>query len=409
MPVPGIAANPTKGVLSGNLLFLLVGLAALGSLATNIILPAFTQMGAVLGASERELALTLSSFFFVFALGQLVVGPLSDRFGRKSLVLVGLVTFVAGSIACAFASTLGFMIAGRVLQALGACATSVLARAIARDLFDGEALGKALALIMMAMAAAPGFSPLIGNTITTYLGWRFIFLFVAGFAIALAVHYHRGIAETHPADRRTHLTLSGVASVYRALATDRRFILPALSVSLVLGGLYTFFATAPSIFAHELGLTGFQLAVFFAATVIIPFAAGYLAPRLAHRWGQPATAMAGLVSTVFGSVSMLASAGVPELSTITMSLALFLFGMGLVNPLGTAISLQPFGERAGSASALLGFLQMGCAAIGSAMGSILPFSPTIALAVTITANSLLASLVFVPVFMSQLRTKAPAP
>jgi DHA1 family bicyclomycin/chloramphenicol resistance-like MFS transporter len=92
-----------------------------------------------------------------------------------------------------------------------------------------------------------------------------------------------------------------------------------------------------------------------------------------------------------------------------MSLALFLFGMGLVNPLGTAISLQPFGERAGSASALLGFLQMGCAAIGSAMGSILPFSPTIALAVTITANSLLASLVFVPVFMSQLRTKAPAP
>ena len=409
MSTPVITINLTKRALTGSLLFLLVGLAALGSLATNIILPAFTQMGAVLGASERELAPTLSSFFFVFAFGQLFVGPLSDRFGRKPLVLFGLATFVMGSVACMFASTLGFMVAGRVLQALGACATSVLARAIARDLFDGEALGKALALIMMAMAAAPGFSPLIGNAITTFLGWRFIFLFVSAFAIVLAVHYQKSIAETHPADRRTSLTLSGVASVYRGLVTDRRFVLPALSVSLVLGGLYAFFATAPSIFARELGLTGFQLAVFFAATVVIPFAAGYLAPRMAHRWGQPAIAMAGLVSTVLGSLSMLAFANVPQLATITMSLALFLFGMGLVNPLGTAISLHPFGEQAGSASALLGFLQMGCAAIGSAMGSILPFSPTISLAVTIAVGSLLAFLVFVPVAASQFRTEAAAP
>lgn len=402
-------ANLTKRALTGSLLFLLVGLAALGSLATNIILPAFSQMGAVLNASERQLALTLSSFFFVFAFGQLFVGPLSDRFGRKSLVLTGLATFVAGSIVCASANTLEFMIAGRVLQALGACATSVLSRAIARDLFDGEALGKALAMIMMAMAAAPGFSPLIGNALASYLGWRFIFIFVGAFAIVLAVHYQRSIAETHPADRRTSLTLSGVATIYRGLATDRRFVLPALSVSLVLGGLYTFFATAPAIFAHELGLTGFQLAVFFAATVIVPFAAGYLAPRMAHRWGQPAIAMVGLVSTVLGSLSMLAFAEVPELSTITISLALFLFGMGLVNPLGTAISLHPFGEQAGSASALLGFFQMGCAAVGSTLGSILPFTPTIALAAVLSSGSILAFLAFVPVVISRSRAKAFAP
>ncbi len=401
--------NPAKRTLTAGLLFLLVGLAALGSLATNIILPAFTQIGGVFSASERELALTLSSFFFFFAFGQLFVGPLSDRFGRKSLVLIGLGTFVVGSIVCASADTLEFMIVGRVLQALGACATSVLSRAIARDLFDGEALGKTLALIMMAMAAAPGFSPLVGTALATYLGWRFIFVFVGAFAAALAVHYWTSIEETHPENRRTALTIAGVAAIYRALATDRRFILPALSVSLVVGGLYTFFATAPSIFAHELGLTGFQLALFFAATVIVPFAAGYLAPVMAHRWGQSATAMLGLVSAVIGSLSMLAFAGVPQLTTITASLALFLFGMGLVNPLGTAIALHPFGEQAGSASALLGFLQMGCAAIGSALGSVLPFSPTIALAVIVTAGSMLALLAFVPIFVSQSRTRAFAP
>src|SRR5438034_9608541 len=125
--------------LTGGILFLLAGLAALGALATNIILPAFPRIGASLGVSSQELGLTLSSFFVAFALGQLLVGPFSDRFGRKWLVLGGLVVFAAGSVLCAFADTLPFLVLGRVIQALGACAASVLSRAIARDLFEGEA------------------------------------------------------------------------------------------------------------------------------------------------------------------------------------------------------------------------------------------------------------------------------
>ncbi len=214
--------------LTGSLLFLLAGLAALGALATNIILPAFPRIGASLGVSPRELGLTLSSFFIAFAVGQLAVGPLSDRFGRKWLVLGGLGVFAAGSMVCAFADSLLMLVIGRVVQALGACAASVLSRAIARDLFDGDALARALALTMIAGAAAPGFSPLLGSALDSLLGWRITFLVVAVFGVLLALHYATSAGETHPADRRAALTASAVGSAYGRLAADRRFLLPAL-------------------------------------------------------------------------------------------------------------------------------------------------------------------------------------
>jgi DHA1 family bicyclomycin/chloramphenicol resistance-like MFS transporter len=131
---------PSERRLTGGILFLLAGLAALGALATNIILPAFPRIGTGLGVSSPELGLTLSSFFVAFAFGQVLAGLLSDRIGRRWLVLGGLAVFAAGSVVCAFADTLSFLVFGRVIQALGACAASVLSRAIARDLFEGEAL-----------------------------------------------------------------------------------------------------------------------------------------------------------------------------------------------------------------------------------------------------------------------------
>ncbi|MBT9473792.1 MAG: multidrug effflux MFS transporter [Phenylobacterium sp.] len=392
--------------LTPGTLFLLAGLAALGSLATNIILPAFPQIGAELNVSPRDLALTLSSFFVAFAFGQLLVGPLSDRFGRKWLVLGGLATFVLGCLVCALASDISVLILGRIIQALGACAASVLSRAIARDLFDGEALARALALTMIAMAASPGFSPLIGSALGGLFGWQTIFVGVAAFAAVLAGCYWKMLGETHPVERRESLSLSAVGVAYARLASDPRFILPALAVSLVIGALYTFFAAAPAVLISVLGLTGLQLALYFAGTVVIVFAAGFLAPRLARRWSPVAAGALGLGFAVAGSALILAFAGAPDLVTITMGLTLFLFGMGLINPLGTAIALQPFGREAGMASALLGFLQMGCAAIGSTGASVLPMPPTLSLAAIMLGASLLAAAIFAPVGLRRLQVKA---
>ncbi len=385
-------SSPAEQRLTASVLFLLAALAALGALATNIILPAFQAMGQDLGVSVRELSATLTSFFLAFALGQLFVGPLSDRFGRRPLVLIGLAIFIIGSLVCVVASTLPQLIGGRVIQALGVCATSVLSRAIARDLFDGQELARALSLTMVAMAAAPGFSPLLGGAFSSWLGWRATFGFVGVLAVLLAIHYITTLGETHRADKRSAISVLAVLRTYQQLLVDRRFIAPALSVSLVIGALYAFFAMAPAILMTGFHFSPLQLGLFFASTVFVVFGAGLLAPRLAQRWGPIPVARAGIVIALAGSVALLI--GKEGIFFFSASLTVFLLGMGLINPLGTAIALQPFGRHAGAASALLGFLQMGCAALSISIAAALHFPAYISLGIILAANLTLSFLVF---------------
>ena len=380
--------------LTAGLLVLLAGLAAIGALSTNIILPSFPSIGVALNVPARDLGLTLSSFFIAFAIGQLFVGPLSDRYGRRWFVLGGLTVFIIGSAICGGAESFPMLIVGRIIQALGVCAASVLSRAIARDLFDGEALAKALSLTMVAMAAAPGFSPLLGSALDAQFGWRAAFVMVGASGAVLAAYYALSAGETHPPDRRSAASLSATMRAYRGLLADARFILPALAVSLIIGGLYAFFAAAPAILMLSLGLSALQLGLFFATTVFVVFAGGLLAPRLAHKWGARSIAVIGIVLAMLGGGFLLAISEAPTFPGFAAAIAVFLLGMGLVNPLGTAITLHPFGRQAGLASALLGFLQMACAATGTALTTALPLSPLGALSAILTGGSTLALVIF---------------
>ncbi len=244
---------------------------------------------------------------------------------------------------------------------------TLLSRAIARDLFEGAALSRALSMIMVAMAAAPGFSPLMGGALNSMLGWRSIFGLLALMAMLLGVRYLTSLGETHPAAKRSELSISSVSKTYAKLLADRRFIAPALSVSLVIGSLYMFFSLAPAILMTGFGFTSSGLSLFFASTVFVVFGAGFLAPRLARRWGQIRAARTGIVIALSGSIALLL--GPQNVYFFSAALTLFLMGMGLINPLGTAITLQPFGQNAGAASALLGFLQMGCAALATGLAA----------------------------------------
>src|ERR1700733_6238972 len=241
------AAAPRQEVSPSVLqIAVLAALAATGTLATNILLPSLPRIAVSLKVSSAAVTSAITVFLAVFALGQLAVGPISDRYGRRWPVLIGFAVFLLGSIWCGLADNLPALLAGRVIQAAGACATSVLSRAIARDLFSGAALGRAMALIMIAMAAAPGFSPLLGGALDHYFGWRSEFVFVALFAAVGAAAYGAVLGETHHATR-TPLNPLAIAKTYFGLIRARRFLIPAATVSLIMGGLFSMFSAAPRV------------------------------------------------------------------------------------------------------------------------------------------------------------------
>ena len=368
----------------------LAALAATGTLATNILLPSLPQMAASLHVSTAAATSSITVFLAVFAIGQLAVGPISDRYGRRWPVLTGFAVFCAGSIWCGLATDLPGLLTGRIIQAAGACATSVLSRAIARDLFSGAALGRAMALIMVAMAAAPGFSPLLGGALDHAFGWRSEFVFVGVFAAIGAIAYGAVLGETHNSTR-IPLNPLAIAKNYISLITDRRFLVPAATVSLIMGGLFAMFSAAPRVFIEGLHFTPIQLGLFFAGTVMIVFAAGMLATKLAPRFGLDRSIRGGLVATASGSIAvLLVSVLHPTFLPFLAAMSVFLLGIGIVNPLGSAQALSPFGAKAGAASALLGFWQMMGAAIGVYLAATVSHEAMFALGIVLTVASLAA-------------------
>jgi DHA1 family bicyclomycin/chloramphenicol resistance-like MFS transporter len=372
----------------------LATLAAIGTLATNILLPSLPRMAASLHVSTAEVTVSITVFLAVFAIGQLAVGPISDRYGRRIPVLAGFVVFIAGSIWCGLATDLPSLLIGRVIQAAGACSTSVLSRAIARDLFRGERLARAMALIMIAMAAAPGFSPLLGGALDHMFGWRSEFAFVGLFAAVAAVAYAAVLGETHNSTR-IPLNPLAIAKTYFGLSADRRFLIPAATVALIMGGLFAMFSAAPRVLIEGLHFTPIQLGLFFAGTVMIVFAAGMLATKLAPRFGLDHSIQGGLLLAAAGSIAiLLVSMFDPSFLPFLAAMSVFLLGMGIVNPLGTAQALSPFGEKAGAASALLGFWQMMGAAIGVSLAATISHQAMAALGIVLTGASLLAVLLY---------------
>jgi DHA1 family bicyclomycin/chloramphenicol resistance-like MFS transporter len=386
-----IAAPPRPEVASTfPQIAVLATLSATGTLATNILLPSLPQMAASLNVSSAAVTSAITVFLAVFALGQLVVGPISDRYGRRWPVLTGFAVFIAGSVWCSLATDLPGLLTGRVIQAAGACATSVLSRAIARDLFSGAALGRAMALIMIAMAAAPGFSPLLGGALDHTFGWRFEFVFVGAFAAIGAIAYGAVLGETHHSTR-IPLNPLAIAKNYFSLIADRRFLIPAATVSLIMGGLFAMFSAAPRVLIEGLNFTPIQLGLFFAGTVMIVFAAGMLATKLGPRFGLDRSITGGLLTAATGSIAiLLVSILHPTFLPFLAAMCVFLLGMGIVNPLGTAQALSPFGEKAGAASALLGFWQMMGAAIGVWLAATVSHDAMFALGIVLTAASMLA-------------------
>ncbi|MEP6836596.1 MAG: Bcr/CflA family efflux MFS transporter, partial [Bradyrhizobium sp.] len=315
-------------------------LAAIGILATNIFLPSLPVIAADLRVSSAAVTSSITVFLAIFAVGQLIAGPLSDRFGRRRPILIGLGIFVAGTMWCAMAGDLPNLLIGRSLQACGACAASVLSRAVARDLFEGQALAKVMASITMATAAAPGFSPLLGSTLDHLFGWRSEFVFVAVAALCTAVAYAAVVGETR---RGTASSLNPlkIAGSYFSLLRDPRFVAPARTAGLLMAGLFAVFSSAPRVLLEGFGLAPITLGLLFAGVVFLVFGAGMLAPRLSARFGSRRATSMGLGLTVAGGAALLLTVlfAKDSLPPFLLAVSIFLFGVGIASPLSSAAAL----------------------------------------------------------------------
>lgn len=375
------------------LIVLLTALAALGMLSTNIYLPALPVIGQALQADADSVRLTLTVYLAVFAVCQLIAGPLSDRLGRRPVLVAGLLLFFAATLVCATAGSIETLIFGRALQAVGACAASVIGRAMARDLFDGPALGKALGLIMTGVAVAPGFSPLLGGLLQEGFGWRASFYAVAAVGSLILAIVLRALGETRPAATERPGVASAFAS-YGSLLASPAFLLPALATSCALGALFAFFAGAPGLFIAAYGQTPTEFGLTSGATVFAVFAGGFSAPRLMRRFGAMMAMRFGFLVLAGGGALLLAlTVSAPGLWPAIAAIFVFLYGIGIVNPLTVAAALQPFPQRAGAASALIGALQMAGATIGTALVNLVPLDDLLRLPAAMLTMALLGLLI----------------
>jgi DHA1 family bicyclomycin/chloramphenicol resistance-like MFS transporter len=368
--------------------WLLVAVTATGTLALNIFVPSVPGLVTYFESDLATVQLALSLYLVGVASGQLVYGPLSDQFGRRPVLLVGLAIYVAGSLVCALAATIDILIAGRVLQALGACAGFVIGRAMVRDVYGREQAASALGYITAAVSVVPSLAPAIGGHLEVWFGWRASFVLVLAVGCLVLVLAVRRAHETHR-DRQPAGWASLVAG-YGRLGRSPRFLGYALNVSLTSTAFFSFLAGAPVIMAETLGQGPEAYGWYFIGLSGSYTLGNFLSGRFTMRLGLDRMAWTGTL------LSLSASAGLLGLGLAGLLGPLLLFapmwivalGNGLSQPNATAAGISTDPARAGSASGLLGCLQMGSGALGTVLVGHLSDGTAVPLAAVMASSGL---------------------
>jgi MFS transporter, DHA1 family, multidrug resistance protein len=353
---------------------LLTALVAIGSFSVSIYTPSMPALVDDFHTRPAMVKLTLSLFLVGFAVAQLVYGPLSDRLGRRPVLVAGLTIYVIGSIACVAAPSIEAMIAARFLQAVGACAGPVLGRAVVRDVHGREGTARVLAWIAAATTLSPAIGPTLGGSLHVWFGWRANFVLLALFGAALLLTAWRLLGETNRQLDPVAIHVVAMADNYWRLLTDRRYLGYMLSGSCIYAGLYSWIAAAPFLFVERLGFSPDRYGALTIVTTGSYIGGSLAAARLTHRAGLDRMILIGCTLAVFGAGSMSLLALLAALSTAALigPMMLFSFGMGLVLANAMAGGLLPFPRMAGIASALLGFAQMALAALATMLVAALP-------------------------------------
>ena len=392
--MPGAAIRP-GGRVPLIIPAVLITTSSASILSTDLYVPSLPHLPAYFGTDAATVQLTMSLNLLGFSLAQLVHGPLSDRFGRRPLLIAGMAGFVVFSLACALAYSIEALIVARVLQGIATCVESVVVLAVIRDLYDGPSSVRVLGAYGMAVALAPAVGPMIGGFIHVWQGWRANFFLLTALAAVVTVLVWRFLPETAVPDRGA-LNARRLARGYAALLVPGPFLVYALTMASVLGVLFAYITAAPFVLIDRLGVPTEQYGFYQAAIVVAYFFGSLAVNRAAGRYGIERLLGVGLSLVAIGGVALPAvvAAGAESPSAITAAMSLCAFGMGLVFATAPVRAFDTAPSARGSSSAMLGTLEMGGGAIGAFGVGIFHDGTAWPMALTVGAGALVAAGLF---------------
>ncbi|KFC81138.1 Multidrug resistance protein MdtL [Ewingella americana] len=376
-------------------LFLLLTLVLLGPLGIDLYLPAIPAIAKGLNSAEAIIQSSISLFILVMGLGQLIAGPLVDRYGRRPIAIIGVIVYLAGAIVAATAETAFMFMFSRVIQGLAVCCTSVVVFSSVRDRMSGDDAARAYGFLNGTLNIIPALAPLIGGLIAQFFGWRAPFWALCGYSLLILALVLFKLPETRPAD-----TQSGGLPFkqYARILFNKRFITFAAVNAGAMGMALTYVSLAPTVLMSQAGLTPFEFSLVFGANGFWIMAVSFIANRIIQKVGRPACLASGALLMFLGCAGLVAGLTLiaPEQQHATwlymLPVASACAGLAFLIGPATSYALEPFSNEAGVASALVGSVQMAGGALFGFIAMALPLQPKLSLALVMLAGGCLALL-----------------
>lgn len=369
-----ISQTPTVSKKQQFLLILILGsLSTISPFSIDMYLPGFPGIAKDLGTTIQKVQLSLTSYLVGIAVGQLLYGPLLDRFGRKYPLYVGLGIYIVTSIGCTVAHSADALIAMRFLQAIGGCAGMVAAQALVRDLFPLEKTAQAFSWITLVIAVSPMIAPAVGGYVSTAFGWQGVFIILAGLALLILCAVRFFLPNGRPADSSLSLRPASVISNFMAVMKQPQFLLYTLAGGIATAAPFAYIAGSADVFINMYGTSEQEYGWLFAFIAFFLIGSSQLNHIFLKRFTSEQVIKTTLIAqTVAGAILLIVTVFFsPGKYALAGMIALFLIGQGLSNPNANALALAPFSRHVGSAASLAGSFRMGMGGIVSAIVSFL--------------------------------------
>ena len=375
-----------------NVLILVLGsLTAVGPFSIDMYLPAFPAIARDLQTDISHVALSLTSYFIGISIGQLAYGPLLDRYGRRRPIIAGLLIYIAGAVGCGLSPNIHWLVAQRFLLAIGGCVGIVAARTIVRDLFPVNEVARIFSTLMLVLAVSPIVAPSVGAFVADTYSWRFIFVILGAIASLILVAIVRYLPESRAADTSVSLHPVRIVRDYLGVLKEPMFVIYGVASAAASAGLFAYISDSPFVFMKLFGLNERQFGLVFGMS-----ACGVIGGSQVNRfWLRRRTSRSiAIIAVVVQCIvaALIVAGTVAGISSVGMMVLLFCYlaSIGFLSPNTTALAIEPFARHAGTASALLGSMQMTAGAIGSALVSYFHNGTALPMALLLIASSLIS-------------------